>query len=106
MSDNLVTHDKSLIRANINGETAKMPWKDLQRFFASGSTLFVSSELDLVDVAYSIHTDDVEQVRNWKESGTLGDVSIDQAKGWFEKDSELWTVVVNPWILVQEISTL
>jgi hypothetical protein len=103
MPDNLVAQDEALIRANINGETAKMPWKDLQRFFASGATLFVSAELDLVDVAYSIHIDNIEQVKRWKDSESLSEIKNDQAKEWYEADQELWTVVVKPWILVQEI---
>jgi hypothetical protein len=106
MSDDLVAQNESLIRANINGETAKMAWKNLQHFFASGSTIFVSIELDLVDVAYSIHTDDVEQVRHWKDSEVLSDVSIDQAREWYETNQELWTVVVKPWVLVQEIQNI
>ena len=33
--------DLVLIRGKLVSETAKMPWSDLQRFFANGSTLYV-----------------------------------------------------------------
>lgn len=41
----------------IHQETAKIPWHDLQRFFASGKTLHVHRGLDLVDVALAMHED-------------------------------------------------
>ncbi|MFT7496884.1 MAG: hypothetical protein ACI9V8_001784, partial [Urechidicola sp.] len=45
--------DLELIRGKLVSETAKMSWSDLQRFFANGSTLYVSPELDLIDVAFA-----------------------------------------------------
>ena len=49
--------DLELIRGKLVSETAKMPWTDLQRFFANGSTLYVSPELDLIDVAFAFQRD-------------------------------------------------
>ena len=39
-----------LTKEKVNLETAKIHWKDLQRFFAKGEAVWVSSELDLVEV--------------------------------------------------------
>ena len=39
-----------LARAKINTETARISWKELQRFFASGKTLYVEADLDHVPI--------------------------------------------------------
>lgn len=91
-----------LLRAKINGETARYQWKDLQRFFAAGTVIAVHDELDLVEVAMRIANDDTEAVRQWMADGRVGQVSDEQASTWLEADASLWTVVVKPWILVQQ----
>lgn len=93
--------DQELIRAKLNSETAKLGWKELQRFFAGGKLLYVNSDLDLIDVALAIQQNDQVKVRQWMEQTQLTGVSDLQAKDWFVNDSLLWTVVVKPWILVQ-----
>ena len=102
MSDALKDSDRELIRGKINSETAKIPWQELQRFFASGKTLYVNNKLDLVDVAYAFHEDDSQQVEAWVESEQVSAVTDQQAKYWAENDSLVWAVVVKPWVLVQE----
>ena len=101
--ESLLQQDRELIRAKINGETAKIPWLELQRFFAQGKVMLVSGELDLVDVAFAVQQDDLAQVEAWTGSGHLGPVSDDLARGWFEREATLWAVVVRPWVLVQDM---
>ena len=93
-------HNESL-RNKLNSETARMRWKDLLVYFAGGSVIAVSGELDLVDVALRITQDDKSAVANWMAEQKLGQVSDQQAAAWLESDAVLWTVVVRPWILVQ-----
>ncbi|MFT7528954.1 MAG: hypothetical protein ACI9LY_004122 [Arenicella sp.] len=93
--------DLELIRGKLVSETAKMPWSELQRFFANGSTLYVAPELDLIDVAFAFQRDLADQVKPWLDQALVATVSTDQAKEWFEQDSLLWTVVVKPWVLIQ-----
>jgi hypothetical protein len=93
--------DLELIRGKLVSETAKMPWSELQRFFANGSTLYVAPELDLIDVAFAFQRDLADQVKLWLDQALVATVSTDQAKEWFEKDALLWTVVVKPWVLIQ-----
>ena len=89
-------------KAKVNLETAKIYWSELQRFFAKGEAIWVSNALDLVDVAYQFSIDNKIQVQNWLENKCIALVSDEQALRWFEKDAELWAVVIKPWILVQE----
>lgn len=104
MISELLKQHETEIRTKINSETAKIGWQDLQRYFAGGNTLFVSSDLDLVDVAYAFHEDEVDRVASWTESGQLVPVSDGQARDWHQRSSLLWAVVVKPWVLVQTIA--
>ena len=95
-----------IFRAKVNLETAQIAWKELQRFFASGAAIVVSAELDLVDVAFHISEDNIEQVGQWLSTGQIGKVSDEQAKAWLESDATVWAVVVSPYVLVQTAGRL
>jgi hypothetical protein len=92
-----------LEKEKVNLETAQIAWTDLQRFFAKGEVVWVSDELDLIEVSYQFSIDDKASVQNWLEAQQIALVSDTQALRWFEKNAELWAVVVKPRILVQEI---
>lgn len=102
MIEELLRQDRELKRAKINSETARIPWLDLQRFFAAGKVMHVAADIDLVDVAYALEQDDVEQVKKWTDAMQLGPVSDTQARDWVSNEASLWAVVVKPWVLVQE----
>lgn len=94
--------DSEQLRAKLNGETSRMQWSELQRFFAAGTVIAVSDELDLIEVAARIACDDKQAVAQWMAENRLGKVSDAQAGIWLEADASLWAVVVKPWILVQQ----
>ena len=89
------------LRTELNEQTAQMHWTELERFFASGSVIWVASELDLIDVGARIAADDKDSVLSWMNAGLVKKVTDEQARGWHEQDALLWTAVVKPWILVQ-----
>jgi len=91
-----------LSKEKVNLETSQIAWKELQRFFANGSAVFVAPELDLVEVAYQFSIDNKDQVAEWLQNKQIGLVTDAQAITWFEQDAAVWAVVVKPWILVQE----
>ena len=105
MIEDLLQQQRELERAKIVSETAKIPWSELQRFFAGGKVIWITTGLDLVDVAEAIQRDDVTSVQAWTESGKLAAASDEQAKRWIASDALLWAVVIKPWVLVQEIET-
>lgn len=87
---------------SLNAETAQISWQELQKHYASGMVLFVSESLDLVDVAYAFAKDDQKRVKRWLSDEQVGHVPDAMAKGWLERDPNLWGVVVSPFVLVQE----
>jgi len=92
---------QEIFRAKVNLETARIAWKELQRYFASGVAILVSPGLDLVEVALQISEDNKAQVEQWLISGQIGKVTDEQALVWYEADADMWAVVVSPYVLVQ-----
>lgn len=92
-----------LLQAKITMETARIAWRELQRFFAAGSALAVAPELDLVQVAAALADDDKNRFENWLSSEQVAPVSDRQAEKWYDGDQDVWAVVVAPWILVQVV---
>ena len=94
--------DLDQLIARLNTETARISWPELERHFARGVLMSVSSDLDLVQLgAHMIH-DDKSIIDAWLESGKLKKTTDDDARGWSTGEPELWAVVVAPWVLVQE----
>ncbi|MDD4913737.1 MAG: DUF2288 domain-containing protein [Methylococcales bacterium] len=93
--------DLSPDKIKVNLETSKIPWHELQRFFAAGVAIAVSGDLDLVEVACQFAVDNKAQVELWLENGQVGHVSDQQAGDWLANGHSVWAVVVKPWILVQ-----
>jgi len=91
-------------RARILGETAKIQWVELQRWFASGTAIFVSPELDLVEIAYQLSIDNAAGFHEWVSTGLIDRVTDEQAVDWLQADAMVWAVVVKPWVLVQPIA--
>ena len=98
------SEQKDILRAKVNMETSRIHWQELQRFFASGVAICVSPTLDLVEVAWQMHSDNKAQFADWLAAGTIAKVSDKQAATWLADNVEVWAVVVSPWVLVQEIA--
>lgn len=85
----------------LNLETAQAPWRELQKFFASGVVLHVKASQDLLLVAEQLSADNAPLFKQWLDDRTVQKVSDEQALEWYNADAQLWTVVVKPWVLVQ-----
>ncbi|WP_233831313.1 DUF2288 domain-containing protein [Paraburkholderia sp. ZP32-5] len=94
----------SPLYAKLLGETAKIGWSELERFFARGMLLRVARDLDLVSVAEAIASDDTTQVTQWLSAGLVERVQSETAADFAARDPDLWAVVVSPWVCVQERS--
>ncbi len=95
-------HQTDILRAKLNGETSQIAWTELLRFFAAGTVIAVSEDLDLVEVAIQISNDNKALIEQWMLEKRVDKVSDAQAKDWLKTEATLWAVVVRPWILVQQ----
>ena len=86
----------------LNHEAAKIPWRELQRHYARGAIIVADAELDLIDTAVKLASDDHAAAERWTDQGGLRRADDDDARYWLENDTVLWAVVVAPWVLVQQ----
>lgn len=96
------THSRDELKAKLNLETSQIGWHDLQTYYARGHVVRVSTELDLLDVAAELAADNTAQFEQWLAAGLVGDVPAELAQSWYDRDAELWAVVIAPWVLVQD----
>lgn len=85
----------------LNSETALIHWHELQRYFAQGLTIYVARDLDLIDIAHLIATDNSQTIKPLLHQGKIGAVSNEQAQTFYQTNQAMWAVVVAPWVLVQ-----
>lgn len=92
------------LKAKLNLETSRIHWHELQTYYARGQVVRVSAELDLLTVAAELAADNKARFEGWMASGQVGEVSADLARAWYDRNAELWAVVIAPWVLVQDRS--
>ena len=92
------------IIADLHLETAKIPWVELQRFFAGGKLLLLDQGEDLIKVAATLIKNDVEKLQSLIDKGLIEYPSNEKAMEWVNEDAQLWALVLKPWVLVQENS--
>ena len=101
MNDISLQTDEEL-RAHLHGETSKLPWTELEKHFARGVVIKVEKGLDILDVAIVIARDDKDSLKTWLDEKKVMTAEIEDAKKWHDASVSLWSVVVAPFILVQE----
>ncbi|GHA16015.1 hypothetical protein GCM10008090_27200 [Arenicella chitinivorans] len=99
--DTQASRHESLL-AKLLSETARCEWRDLERFFAQGKVLRVDDAHDLVVIGAAIASDDASTLTPLIDAGELAPPSNDHARRWHAENQLLWTLVVAPYVLVQE----
>lgn len=102
MANDVSSQTDEELRAHLHGETSKLPWRELEKHFARGVVFKVENGIDILDVAIVIARDDKDRLKTWLDSNKVMAVEVDDAKKWHEESASLWSVVVAPFILVQE----
>ena len=90
-----------VLKAKLNLETAKTTWSAVERLFAGGHIIYVHQPLDLVSVGFRLARDDSQQWQTWLKQCAVHPLTDEQAIAWHQNDSEMWALVIKPWVLVQ-----
>nr|WP_183410079.1 DUF2288 domain-containing protein [Litorivivens lipolytica] len=90
------------LESRLNGQTGRIGWHELERYYARGVVRQVAKGLDLIAVGKAIIDNDQTQVEAWINNEQLRVPEDDQALAWHERNAELWALVIAPWVLVQE----
>jgi hypothetical protein len=59
--------------------------------------------MDLVDAALQVAENNAATVQEWLEDGRIARAELADAEDWHARQPMFWTVVVAPWVLVQEV---
>ena len=91
------------VKQKLLTETAKISWLELQRFFAGGVVLWVADNLDLLDVATYLAEDQAVALKPLLDEASVAPPSDEQARCWVAAETEFWSVVVAPFVVIQEV---
>jgi hypothetical protein len=91
-----------ILRAKLNLETAQLAWPELERHFARGSIIKIAPGMDLVDAALQVAENNAATVQVWLAEGRIARAELSDAEDWHARQPFFWTVVVAPWVLIQE----
>lgn len=89
------------LRRKLASEVGTIRWTELQRHFARGALIRVAADLDLVEVAACIASDDTAALESWMDAGLVVRANDEHARKWQAAETVLKAVVVAPWVLVQ-----
>lgn len=104
MNDDIPPLDEDLtLTQKLHSETAVIAWHELQRFFAQGVLIVVDSSLNLIETAVLFAEDQASDIAQLMDSKLVNYPSNDQARTWYADNADLWSVVVAPYVLVQEL---
>jgi hypothetical protein len=86
-------------------DLAEVTWRDLRVHLQREAIITVDAGLDLIVVAAAVAGDVSQQVQQWLEQGQLGKPSEEQLENWErEQDTLFRLLIVQPFILVQDVS--
>jgi hypothetical protein len=91
-------------REQLRAEVLRAGWDELAPHFARGALLVLAGELDLLDVAVAIASDDTPAVTAWLADGRLRRASDPEAAAWAESKPVFQAVILQPWVLAQHIA--
>ncbi len=85
-------------------ESGEINWSELQPHFARGVVVNVNKDHDLIAVAIDFVNDNKQAVEDLLGAGDVVRVTDEMARVWSETNPLMKSVVVAPWVLVQEIN--
>ena len=87
--------------AKLNGETAIVAWKEIERFFAKGDLLLIEQGVDLINCAADMSLDNKDEIGRLIKDEKIKAMPLEFVKANCQPETEFWTVVVAPYILAQ-----
>lgn len=87
----------------LNQQTGRLQWKELQPHFARGVVIRIKASLDLVQIAEAFQQDRVEVIQPLLQDGSIAKVTDQQARVWTDSNPIFWCIVIAPWVLIQPI---
>lgn len=91
------------LRDKLVSEVLPCGWRDLAPHQKRDGLLLVRHDLDLIEAAMALATDRSDRVGVWLTIGRLGRVDDALAAQHAAKGARYQFVIVQPWVLAQEL---
>ncbi len=85
----------------LNFETALISWNELQLSFAQGKLLIVDTSIDLIETASLIAENSAKEMQKLIKRNKVAFASVDWVKKYCNDKTELWAVVIAPYVVAQ-----
>lgn len=92
-------------REELLQECAPIAYKEIEQFFARGMLVLVSGDIDIIDVALVIQSDNSNQLEKLIKQEKVIRVHDEHAIEWSQANTQLMAITAVPWLLVQEIKS-
>lgn len=93
-------------QTQLNQETGRLHWQELETHFARGVVIKVDGRLDLLEVAEAMAADDKARFSLWLSKGQVAKAQAEDAMRWQKSNAQFWAIVIAPWVLVQEMGQM
>ena len=96
------------LRQELAGMVGLTQWDWLKPHIARDAVVFVNPQLDIVDVGIALTNDNVQSVQRWIGEQLITKPTAEQLQTWGVKgpSNRLQSLIVQPYVLVQEILTV
>ncbi len=98
--------DTRSIDERLKEELDRLPWSALVRHFAFGRVYHVRLPWTVIDAAKVLIRDDAIELKTAMAAGHFKSPSDDDVKTWQSSTLEFEVLVISPFVLIQELSTL
>lgn len=92
------------IAATLKQECGVADWQLLQPHYQRGALIIVREGVDIITAGVQIAVDNSAIVSRWIDEQTLSKPTADQAAAWERRNQNFRSVVVAPFVLIQQIS--
>ncbi|MEM8614314.1 MAG: DUF2288 domain-containing protein [Cyanobacteria bacterium P01_H01_bin.105] len=94
------------LRQDLANMVGPIQWNWLKPHIARDAVVFVDPQLDLVEVGIALTNDNVQSVQRWIGEQLIMKPTKDQLQTWgvTGPSNPLQSLIVQPYVLVQEIS--
>jgi hypothetical protein len=100
-----MTETKSREELALNVDEARWQW--LKPHMERGAIVIVASALDLAEAGERMAADDSFSVAGWIDAGLVGKPTAADIARWdAEPQKKFLTLIVSPYVLIQEIGTI
>lgn len=91
------------LKDKLTSEVLETNWSPLAEHFARGAVYYLEPELDIVEAAQAMATDNVSTIKKWLDSGLMYTPTPDQATQFAENPEQKFAMlIIEPYVLIQK----